>query len=520
MKAVKSLEVHPLGRQVAWMVALLLLFYIAIDYATYSNMIAFTYLLFLIGLILPLIKISWGFYYYLVVSLLSDDKPRMLALVKTGNFSSVHFTSLGPFTLMAYWTIYMFFILLLYHFIKQKRLKIQKMDKYMLGLILLFLAAGAIGVANLVQFPREYIQDASYIVNMAIFYFFIRIAITREEQLRRVITFIIVCFGIKAVVGLVYYYLGIGTHVGQNVRVIFDSGSALLGLIVFLCLGLLLYLPEMKLRYKTLLILFGFACVFNLVTYGSRGNLILAGIGGVLFFVFVGKIKFRRAVRLKYVVTGVLVVVLSLGIINAIRPGALQFVVWKMSTLVELNPAKVSSYSSLSPTTRVIEAINIFYKELDEGSILWGQGLGGWFNDQYYPFPFELFGKFAYPDEHILMGKLFKPHGTPLVIFLKMGLAGVFAYYYIMLLFFKETYVIFKRTNDRFWKAVTLAILVFMPLFFYKNFTSKLQVFFGVTLAIVANVQALGLRNIATIYAKSWSKASGHLSLRGEARQT
>lgn len=496
-----------LPRGLLTLAVLLLILYLMIDYASYHNLGAFTYILFLVGLILPFIKISWGFYYYLVVSLLSDDTPRILSLANSGGFTSVHFTTLGPFTLMVYWTLFMLFVLLLYYFTKQRSLKLQKMDKYMLGLISLFLVAGGIGAGNLVQFPREWVQDASYIVNMAIFYFFVRIAITREGQIKRIISLIIICFGIKTVVALVYYYLGIGTQVGQNVRVIFESGRSLLGLIVFLCLGLLFYLPKMNLRYKVMLMLFGFASLFNLITFASRGNLILAGIGGVLFFIFAGQIKIQRWVRTKYIVTGALLIVLSLGIANAIRPGALQYVGWKVQSLVEFSPAKPASHTSLSPTTRVIEAINIFYKELDEGSILWGEGLGGWFNDQYYPFPFELLGGSAYPDKHILMGKLFKPHGAPLVMLLKMGLAGAFIYYFIMLLFFKETYVIFRRTDSRFWKAVTLAILVFLPLFFYKNYTSKLQVFFGIALAIVANIQALGVRNTAVVYAKSWSKA-------------
>jgi len=487
------------------MAALILASYMVIDYASYSNIRSFTYLIFLIGLILPLINIKWGLYYYLIVSILSDDTPRILSLAETANFTSIHFTTLGPFTLMVYWTLFMFFVLLLYYFTKQRPLKIQRMDKYMLGLILLFLVAGAIGAGNAVQFPREYIQDASYMVNMAIFYFFVRVAINMEGQLKRIIELIIFCYGIKTVVALGYYYLCIGTQVGQNIRVIFESGRNLLGLIFFLCLSLLLYLPEMKPRYKLLLMLFGFASLFNLVTYGSRGNLILARIGGVLFLALAERARLQRAIKARYVFMFALLAIASVVAINSIRPGALNFVYWKMRTLLEVNPADLESYTSYSPVTRVIEAINIFYLLLDKGSLLWGEGLGGWFNDQYYPFPFEILGGSAYPDEHILMGKLFKPHGTPLVMFLKMGLLGVLIYYFIMLLFFKETYLIFKNVDSRFWKAVVLAILVFLPLFFYKNFTSKLQVFFGIMLAIVANIQTLGLRNAALIYVKHGS---------------
>jgi hypothetical protein len=506
MKALKALELQPLGKQVAWMVALLLLFYVAIDYASYNNMTIFTYLIFLIGLILLLIRITWGLYYYVIVSILSDDTPRVLSLVETGNFSSVHFTTLGPFTLMVYWTLFMLFVLLLYYFTKQRSFKLQRMDKYMFGLISLFLVAGAIGAGNLVQFPRIYMQDASYVVNMAIFYFFIRIAIKERSELKKIVSLIILGYGVKTFVALPYFYLGIGTPAGQNVKVIFESGRNLMGLIFFLCLALWVYFPRMRWQYKALLSIFGLTSLFNLITYASRGNILLFGISFLLFIIFTGHGKLGKMLkaRARTIISVGLIVGLSVGSVSIMRPGALRYVEWKMRSLLYVN---TETQHPSSVAVRILEGENIVHYLLKNGNILWGEGLGGWFSDTYKPYAYLLIGGSAYPDSHIKMGKLFKPHGIQFVILLKMGFIGLFVYSLIMLLLFKETYVIFRRTESRFWKAVALAILVSLPFLFYKNFTSKLQVFFGITLAIVANIQALGIRNATTVYAKSWVKA-------------
>lgn len=490
-RIIDHIGTNTLGKKLFLTIVLSLLFYLIIDYASYHNIKLFTYGVFFVGLLISVINIKWGFYYYLIASILSDDTPRILSMLDKGTFTSVHTTTLGPFTMMVYWTLFMLFILFPYFVVKRKTFKLQKMDKYMFGLIILYLIAGAIGILNLVKFPRIYMSDFSYLINMAIFYFFVRIVLKRESELKKVISLIILCYGIKTVVALFYYFLGIGFLAGQNVRVIFESGSSLMGLIFFLCLCLLLYLPKMRWQYRVLLYLFGFTSLFNLITYASRGNIILFLVSFLLLLIFFGKGKFGKLVRGRAIVTVGLVTVLSLTVVHAMRPGALRYVAWKINTTraIDFGDPRVSSAS-----TRILEGINIFNTLLEDGIIIWGGGLGSYFSDKYYPYSFGLLGGAAYPDEHILSGKLFTPHGTELVILLKMGIGGLLFYYFIMLLFFKEGYVIFKQVNDKYWKAVALAILVFMPLFFYKNFISKLQVFFGITLAILPNIQALWFR--------------------------
>ena len=216
----------------------------------------------------------------------------------------------------------------------------------------------------------------------------------------------------------------------------------------------------------------------------------------------------RGRIRTKFVFTLALVAVLSFVTINTVRPGALNYLKWKMSTIVPRNLTGDGANAALSALARVIEAMNIFQKELSDGSLVWGEGLGGWYTD-YYPFPY--YGPSAFPEEEVLMRKFFKPHGTQLVIFLKMGIGGFLFYYFVMLLLFRESYLAYQKMNDKYYKLVTLTFLSFLPVLFYKNYTSKLQVFFGLALAILANIQALQSKKGMQIRVISPDTGSKHM---------
>lgn len=487
-----SFDRHPFGRM--WLsvaVPSLLLFSLVIDYSSYNRINTFVYLLFAVGLVLPLLKFSWGFYYYLIVSVLSDDTPRLASLKETGEFASVHFTTLGPFAVMVYWTIYMGFLLFCYFLASPRSLKLTKLDKYMMGIVLLFAASGIIGAGNLLEFPRYYIVDSSYLLNTIIFYFFMRLAITGKNEMRRAVTLFLLCCGIKAILGMLYYFQGLGTPAGAgNFRVLHGSTHPLLASGFFLCLSLILYIREMRVGYKALLGVFAFTSFFHLATFGSRGSVVMAVLGLALFLVLSRRMAVSWLLT-KYVVLTALVAVSCLFLIAKVSPGTYIFVGWKLETLLQYDPDLVDRYGSYSTVSRIAEATNILGKEWDDKSILWGKGMGGWFDDRYYPFPYELLGGATFTEDQVRMGKYFKPHGTPLLLLLKMGVGGMLTYYVLMFLFLKEAYGALRKIEGRYWRAVGMALLVTMPFFLYKNFMSKPQVFFGVMLGILANIHLL-----------------------------
>ena len=212
-----------------------------------------------------------------------------------------------------------------------------------------------------------------------------------------------------------------------------------------------------------------------------------------------GRDKLSRMIRLrtKAVLGVALLLGLAVVIVQIMRPGALRYLLWKTRTAVAFQTVHFQPGTISSAASRALEALNIYRQELEEENILWGQGLGGWFSDKYYPYAHSLMGGFhAYPDEQIIAGKLFQPHGTPIFTFLKMGIGGLLCYYFLMALIFKEGFGIFRKVDDRFWKAIALAILVFLPLLFYKNYISKLQVTFGIVLGILANIRTFGYKNL------------------------
>lgn len=481
----RNSSVHfPLGKDGLRYTILLLVFYLLIHWTSYSNITPFCYLLFVLGVGLTFVKMSWGFYFYLIVSMFSDD---------TVQISSIHLVAFGPFTISIYWTLFMLCMMIGCYLKRPKSFRFQKYDKYMLGVMSLYAIAGLVGAANLLQYPRDYISDASYMLNMAIAYFFIRIWVTKEGQIKRLVSLIIISYGIKAAVGVVFYQIGVGMPAGPNLRVIYESGRVILGPVFFLCFSFLFLLKKINIGHKVLAFLFAMSTLFHLISFGSRGSSILTVFGLLLFFTFLWVNGYRFQVA-KYAVVMLILIVLCLGLINTMRPGAVKNVAWKLSSLAQYDMSKVEKYNSISVISRLMECLNIFYTELNENCLIWGRGLGGWYSDEYYPFGEVFVMHTSFPKDNFATRRFMKPHGTPLVLFLKMGIGGLLAYYFIMFLFLRRGYILFQRTSDLYWKAVILGFTVALPFFYYKNFMSKLQIFLGVILAILANIESLNAR--------------------------
>jgi hypothetical protein len=169
------------------------------------------------------------------------------------------------------------------------------------------------------------------------------------------------------------------------------------------------------------------------------------------------------------------------------RPGSLDYVYWKLTSTTDLEYDTDLS----SAAVRWLEWKNIVAHLVDKRTLLWGEGLGGWFTDKYYPFSAWLLGGSSYPDEWILQGRLYKPHGTQLFVLLKMGVLGIILYFGTLLLLFLHSVRIFRRLNTIDFKYITLGIVAFTPFLLYKNYISKLQVFMGICLGIIAAIEAL-----------------------------
>lgn len=486
-----------LGRtEVGWvrLLCFLAVLFAVIEVSSYNNVVAASYGLFILGAILLLVNIRWGFLYYLAVNLLSTDTTYTLQ-----SFSSVHTTTVAGVTIMTLWTLLVFFASIAYILPATRfghlQLQWQRFDKLMIVLGALFTFAAVVGLRNLdASNLRIFISDASYYVNAVAAYLAVRVISRDKKSLNQVIAVVIVCLVIRAVVGVAYFILGIGAIAGANVRAVTDSIRVLFPLLVLFGVAHHFYSYRSRFFVRFIVIVGAVTGMFNVVSYASRGNFILLAVGVVLLLV-VAKTDALQHISISKFFTAILIVAIFLGVVvgfmQGTRPGSLDFIGWKLATLADIDYDRDLS----SAAVRWLSFKNVVAHLSHNGTIIWGEGLGGWFTDRYFPFAAGLLGGSAFADEWILQGRLYKPHETVSFVLLKMGVGGILVYYGVMLLLFLNSIRLFQHLDNetRLVKFVALALVAFMPFLFYKNFISKIQVFMGVTFGVIASIESLYL---------------------------
>lgn len=474
-----------------------------IEWASKAGIKSVAYGLFALGVLLLITKVRWGILFYISVFLLSTDTP---SIAETESLVSIYTISFGGFSIMVIWTLVVLVILLFVFVYKGSFFDLKKnsFDKGLIYIGGLFAGAAIIGVLNLTQNPRIYISDASYFINMAVAYFAVRVFFRREEKLNTLVIFIISCIGVRVTAGLIYYLLGIGSIAPHIVKPVMDSSRNLFHFLPLLGIAVF-YFRGIQRSTKYLFLVFAIVGTLNVLFYASRGNLILLGVSIFILALLLrqpGRRKsevFRKTKRIFFPVT--VLILTSILIMHYYRPGSLNYVWWKIRSTVGIDsPREISA-----PGVRLLEAKNIAIHLWDKGTIIWGQGLGGWFSDKYIPYATKLFGGNAYPDEWILQSKFFKPHGSQLVIFLKMGLLGVILYFGTLFWMFLKGWKLSRNVSQIYWRSICSASVVFLLTLYIKNFTSKLQIFLGILLAVIANIMFLYKSEKKSTYWKSKS---------------
>lgn len=458
--------------------------------------------IFALGVVLLLTKPRIGIMFYISVCLLSSDVSQLIEIGR-GTFNqppvSIHTVSVGNFAIMPLWTISVLFVMLLQMSMRKAIIIFRpKFDKIIFYIGLIFLFAGAIGLINLLESPRIYISDASYFINMATAYFAVRIYFQKERDLKQLVMVIISCLVIWSSAGILLYILGIGAITDTLIKPVVDSCRSLFPLLVFASVATF-YIPGISASFKISMILFGFAGIFNILTYASRGNIIflLFGILLLLFLlrgsnttIFEGMRKFK-----KIIIPSVILIVLALLSMHYIRPGCLNYIVWKFESLFSISLFDPIMKNISSAEVRWLSFLNIIHYLWNTGKIVWGTGLGGYFSDNYILFASYVIGKSAFPDEWILNNTLYKPHGTQLFILLKIGVFGIFAYYGVLLLFFLRSWKAAAKIRYSYlWYSIYSACIAFLPLLYYKNYISKIQIFMGIIMAVIVNIVIIHYR--------------------------
>ncbi len=475
-------------RQASYLLVLVVV-YLFIDFVSYRNITIVVYGLVGFGVVLTIVNFRWGFYYLLGLYLFSDDTPRIMELAESKSFASVHFTMLGGYTLSLICTIFVAYMLhlRLLGFRTDFWPRFGVVDRIMVSLVAVYAAGGIIGLPNLLQFPREYMTDLGYIVNTIVYYLVVRIILNKPEDIRYIIFLLTTGYGVKCLVGIAYFSLGVGHEAALNVRVLFESGRTLLVMTFFLCLALILFGKSLLNReHRVFLLISGFAMVFNIITFASRLNMIFLVLGFGLFVYYAHK---EKGGGLGTAVGVLMLVGISVSTVAVIRPGALDYVWWKLISLQDWSLNSDMDLGSLSIAIRLIQLLNIVYMHINEGTYIWGTGLGGWFTDEYFSYPADFIAMSVANEREIRLGRFFKPATMSMVVLLKFGFVGFIIYYSILIKLFITTGRIYLRAQDHFAKAVLLGILVALPVYFDKNHTSKINAFYGIAIGIVANVE-------------------------------
>ena len=461
------------------------------------------YGLFAFGVLLLFIRARWGILLFFAVCLLSTDTRSVTA---TEGLVSVHTISIGGFSLMVIWTLLVLFVLLLM-FLHRGFFPNKAENYFDRGLIYLgglFICASLVGIGNLIENPRMYISDLSYFINMAVAYFAVRLFFRGEKDLNILVILLVCCIGVRAIAGMVYYLLGFGAISPHVVKPVMDSSRNLFHFLPILAIAVL-YFRGIYPSTKNVLLVFAIVGTANVLFYASRGNLILLTISIILLSFILAQPGCKNTEvfqKLRKISFPIFVLILFVIVLmHYYRPGSLNYVWWKMRSTIEIDYIREIS----SAGVRWLEAENIVAYLWHNGTILWGQGLGGWFVDDYIPFATELLGGWAFPDEWILQNKLYKPHGSQLWVLLKMGVLGTFVYFGILLWIFVKGWNLTRHIDRVYWRAISSASVVFLLTLYYKNFTSKLQIFLGILLGIIANIYFLHYRGKAS---NDWMRRS------------
>lgn len=445
----------------------------------------FLVLFFIFGtLLIVLSNIKKNFKYLILIFLISDDQSRFLTDAINNPVYSIYTIP----NLSMVFTIILFIISFYIYFFERKI--INKEIKILVNFFkFIFIVGLFFGFFNIFNHTRIVVQDISYFINTFTFLIFTYYVYSSSlsfsqyqsvsiNYFRDLLSSIVTAISVKYLILLVLFILGNGEVVGNMVKVTGETGKSLSPLYASIFLLLFIFNKNIK-RY---LYLFMFL-VSILITFSvaSRSTLVIGAITLVIVVYNLNISTFKKQYFLFYSIFGLTSIIF---LIEFLQPGAMTNVLWKLGSINEID-INARKYSSLSAVTRAIEVLNIFYMHIENYTMVFGSGFGSYFVDTYVPFPFDLYGKHAYKDEWIMNGTFFKPHTTPIFLFLKIGLGGVILYYLTYLKIYRKMIKKVKLIPVSLEYFFALSILPNILLIITKNFSSKMQIALGIYMAIL-----------------------------------
>ena len=444
-----------------------------------SNIANLQYIIVAIGLILVLISKRYGFIYFICILFFPSDTPPINSGVPDSN---VHTMSLGITIFPMYAMLYALILL------ASKRIfAISRSDKYMLLIISPWLLAAITGmIVGIFQGDLNvaiFISDLSFAINILVGYLIVRLSAPDINSAKKILYCVHAVIYIYSFYGIYLFFAGEGFITESIRRPVTDSFHIIFPYVaVILITSFVLKIGSI--RRTSLIGLISLPSIALLFMYASRGNFLFIILCFLLGIVYLAPKGVKRSPTDKFSATIklVLLTLFSLAALNSLLPGSLDYIGWKMGSLLT-----VSTDSQLisSSAVRLFSFYNIVSKMIAQNLYLTGTGLGGYFTDEYFPFLHLITGDGAFPDEWIQNNTLYKPHGTLLVLLLKTGLLGFVLYLIGFALLFKESLKKMTLLKSDLEYLLLGSLVLYLPAIAYKCFNTKLQVYTGIVIGIL-----------------------------------
>lgn len=171
--------------------------------------------------------------------------------------------------------------------------------------------------------------------------------------------------------------------------------------------------------------------LYMLITYSQRHLYITALLG---IFALPKLVSKKQLLAGMPIISTALIAAIAFLIIA--RPDTAHYVYLRSSTFFDPDrttrgvDVDLNFFSAIDPI-RYAEILNILHQSIKKGSIIWGQGYGGWYSESVAKLHIDL--QNAYPPEQIASGRYFSAHDFPSHILLKYGIAGILILTFIWL---------------------------------------------------------------------------------------
>lgn len=423
-----------------------------------------------------------GYCAFLVTIILNDDIP--LLGPDSSSFSSLFFTKLGPLTCSTTLLIMVATVAFMHYVLHNSRkfYQFSSFDRTILYFYLLLTPSFLMLFTNLDSGFLQITEDLYPLVYFLLFYAATRLIVNDDEKQRVAMRIFLAAIMAKVALCFALTVFGVGVQWSEDlIRVTFESGIRYFPMVVFWPL-IILFSKRYRLapHYTLFLLLASFVGMYTIFSLVTR-LLILTTLAGL--FLLPSEAMNRKG-KLAFVVVGLLGVValfvVSPDVAKSMGDRVLQVFESPIS-------AKTGEFRALSQVVRIIEGINVFYKLIEDKTILLGAGPGSWFDDRYFNFPFSsIIGKWDYDEKTLSSGRIFRPHFPWVTIFFKAGILGIVAHFMLII-------ATFRKLKKNAASGSTVLIPYYYALFgtlvsiVVSMHTNKIYGIFGLIVAFIAH---------------------------------